>query len=81
MQKLLVEVKNKPSRGEYAGGEAGLTPPSRLGQIPFTLPREAPVCRVGSNTGLPVARSMEVAQLRFTKAVALSSLPVARSNT
>src|SRR5579859_5740346 len=80
MQKLLVEVKNNPNRGEYAGGEAGLTPPSRLGQMPFTLPFETPVCLVGSRTGLPVCRSMELAQFTCTNAVALMSLPVARSS-
>src|SRR5215475_12265540 len=81
MQKLFVDVKNRLKRGEYAGGEAGLTPPSRLGQMPLTLPFEAPVCLLGSSTGLPVCRSTEVAQFTCTNAVALSNLPVARSNT
>jgi len=29
-------------RRSYAPGDAGLTPPSRLGQMPLTLPREEP---------------------------------------
>src|SRR6185437_10430411 len=80
MQKLLVEVTNKPSWGEYAAGEAGLTPPSRLGQIPFTLPFEAPVCLFGSSTGRPVERSTDLAQLSAANRAATSTRPVARSS-
>ena len=34
-------------RGEYAGGDTGLTPPSRLGQTPITSPFDAPVSLLG----------------------------------
>ena len=43
-------------RGEYAAGDEGLTPPSALGQMPFTLPREAPVALAASSTGRPLLR-------------------------
>src|SRR5690348_16154159 len=80
MQKLLVEVKNRLKRGEYAGGDAGLTPPSRLGQMFLMLPLEAPVCRAGSITGLPLRGSMDLAQFNCTNGAAFSSSPVARSS-
>src|SRR6267143_4422949 len=80
MHSLLVEVEKRWVRGEYAAGEDGLTPPSRLGQMPFTLPRDAPVCFAGSSTGRPVVRSTAFAQLTGANAAAMSSRPVARSS-
>ena len=67
-------------RGEYAGGEDGLTPPSRLGQMSFTFPFDAPVCLAGSITGRPVVRSTDFAQFTGPNAVALMRRPVWRSS-
>ena len=66
-------------RGEYAAGEAGLFPPSRLGQMYLTSPLLAPVSLVESRTGLPVARSTRFAQLRLTNGSATSTSPLVRS--
>src|SRR5437867_170967 len=64
---------------EYEDGEAGLLPPSRLGQMPFTLPRETPVVLLVSSTGRPVDRLMCFAHVTFANGSATSSSPVLRS--
>src|SRR5258708_6365865 len=77
---FFVALVNHPVRGEYDAGEAGLFPPSRLGQMSWMLPRDAPVSLVESTTGRPVFKSTRVAQFSVVKGAATSTSPVPRSS-
>src|SRR4026209_1769880 len=79
MQRLLVETQKYPVCGLYDAGDVGLLPPSRLGQICCTIPRDLPVSLVESSTGRPVARSIRLAQFTCTYGSATRTSPVARS--